>query len=135
MARAIERLAAEWPALEVAVDGNAVVVADARGFDAIVRNLFQNAVVHGGATRLTVSAARPSTGVARVTLTDNGRGLAASARAQVGRPFTRPAATSGSGVGLYVCRLLAFRMHGSIAFPDHGHLGGFVVTIDLPEAR
>lgn len=130
---AIERLGHDWPDLTIEVDRSALVTADARAFDAVVRNLFQNSVVHGGATKLTVHVER-ATGSVRIVVDDNGTGVPAQALAQLGEPFVRSGTTRGSGVGLYVCRQLVNRMKGSLSFlQPSGH--GLRVAIELPEAH
>lgn len=132
---AIDRLAVDWPTLVVTVDGSATVLADARAFDAVFRNLLQNAVIHGGATRMTVTVSRQPGAYVRLTASDNGRGLPAPALATIGHPFVRPSATSSTGVGLYVCRLLVSRMQGTLTFVSgSGPDGGLALTVDLPEA-
>jgi signal transduction histidine kinase len=136
VAAAVERHGADWPALVVEVDGRGNVLADARAFDIVIRNLLQNAVVHGSATRVRVTVAQGGDGMIRVTISDNGRGLPVEALSRVGRPFSRPSATSGTGVGLYVSRMLVSRMRGSLTLLDAaGPDGGLRVAIDLPEAR
>jgi signal transduction histidine kinase len=119
----------------VKVEGAAAVRADARAFDTVVRNLLQNAVLHGAATAATVHVSRPSTGTVRLVVSDNGPGMPTAALKEIGRPFARPGATSGTGVGLYVCRLLVTRMGGALNFLEAaGPAGGLSVAIDLPEA-
>jgi signal transduction histidine kinase len=135
VARAVERLAADWPALRITTNGEARVLADARAFDGVLRNLLQNAVIHGDATTVVIDISRPSTGAVRIEITDNGRGVPTAALAELGRPFARPGATSGTGVGLYVCRQLVARMRGSLSFAAAPNSdSGLRVTIDLPEA-
>ena len=134
--RAIARLAEDWPELSVNVEGAAHVIADARGFDAVVRNLLQNAVVHGGARRVTVRVDQRDPGNVRVTLADDGRGVAPELVDGLGQPFARSAQTGGTGIGLFVCRQLVARMNGAMRFvrpaPDER---GFTVVLDLPGAR
>jgi signal transduction histidine kinase len=133
---AIERLAADWPELSVTVTGRADVLVDARGFEAVVRNLLQNAVVHGGARHVRVDVERRDRGLVRLTVTDDGRGVPAEAFADLGQPFARAGLTSGSGVGLYVCRQLVTRMHGMLDFTRPAEAGaGLTVRLDLPGAR
>jgi signal transduction histidine kinase len=135
-AETLARLARDWPDLDVRVEGAATVLADARGFDTIVRNLFQNAVIHGGARHMDVALAGGETGRVRIRMTDDGRGVPASMMARLGEPFTRAGATSGTGVGLFVSRRLASRMGGDLRFPDRGAAGtGFRVELELPGAR
>lgn len=134
--RAIARLAEDWPELSVNVEGAAHVIADARGFDAVVRNLLQNAVVHGGARHVTVHVDQRDPGNVRVTLADDGRGVAPELIDGLGQPFARSAQTGGTGIGLFVCRQLVARMNGAMRFvrpaPDER---GFTVVLDLPGAR
>jgi signal transduction histidine kinase len=135
VARAVERLAADWPQLTIVAEGQAVVRADARAFDGVLRNLFQNAVIHGDATRVSVLSGSHTPGVVRIVVTDNGIGMPPAALAEAGKPFARPGATSGTGVGLYVSRQLVSRMGGSLmvaAAPAPA--SGLRITIDLPEA-
>jgi signal transduction histidine kinase len=133
--RAIDRLAADWPVLRLDTKGEGRVLADARAFDGVLRNLLQNAVIHGDATTVSIEISRPADGTIRIQLTDNGRGLPPGARAELGKRFVRPGATSGTGVGLYVCRELIARMRGSLSFSEAPDAGtGLRVTVDLPEA-
>ena len=98
-AAAIRRLAADWPALDVEIAGDAEIIADARGFDTVVRNVLQNAVVHGGAGRVDVRIEPAGAShLARLTLIDHGRGVPAEARPNLGQPFNRAGATGGSGM-------------------------------------
>jgi signal transduction histidine kinase len=136
-ASAIRRVGADWPHLELEIVGDAVVVADARGLDTVVRNVLQNAVVHGGAGRVSVrlEPAKPGA-AARLTFTDNGRGVPADSLPRLGEPFNRGARTGGSGMGLYVSRELARRMHGALYFPAAGASGdGLTVVLELPGGR
>jgi signal transduction histidine kinase len=132
-AAAIARLAADWPALEVRTSGQALVRADARGFDTILRNLLQNAVVHGGAQQVDVTISEGDSGRVLIRVADSGRGVPPETAARLGELFTRSAPTSGSGVGLYVCRQLATRMGGALRFPPA--TSGFMVELELPGAR
>jgi signal transduction histidine kinase len=132
---AVARLAEDWPELDVRVSGDATVTADARAFDAVVRNLLQNAVVHGGAHRVDVRVATDGAGLVRLILADDGRGVSAEALPSLGQPFTRASkARGGTGMGLFVCGQLVSRMHGSLRFVPPGTQQGFTVELDLPGA-
>jgi signal transduction histidine kinase len=132
VAAAIERQRDDWPALTVGVQGAGRVLADARAFDAVLRNVFQNAVLHGAATHVGVGIARVPGDLIRIVIEDDGTGVSAEDLSHLGEPFARPSATSGTGMGLHVSRRLVSRMGGTIRFGVSG--GGLMVTIDLPEA-
>ncbi len=133
---AVARLAGDWPGLDLKVTGEATALADARGFDTIVRNLLQNAVVHGGARRVDGVVTAGNTGRVRLVLIDDGRGVAPEILARLGQPFTRSGPTSGSGVGLFVCGQLAARMGGTLKFTRTADSGqGLTADLELPGAR
>ncbi len=132
---AVDRLALDFPSLVIAVHGDANIRADARGFDAVLRNLLQNASIHGGATSVAVRVRPDSTGMIRVVVTDNGRGVPAPAIRALGQPFVRHGATGGTGVGLFVSRTLMNSMHGRLTFDPPAAGSGFTVVLEFPEAR
>jgi signal transduction histidine kinase len=67
---------------------------------------------------------------------DNGTGVPAERFVHLGQPFARLSETSGSGVGLFVCRRIVKRLGGALSFiaPD-GPARGLTVSIDLPGER
>lgn len=132
---AITRLAFDWPDLSVTVAGDGVVMADARGFDAVMRNLLQNAVVHGGARHVRVAVEPQDRGMLRLTVDDDGRGMPPEALAALGQPFARAGHSGGTGMGLFVCGRLVARMKGTLAFLASSTGRGLTVRLDLPGAR
>ena len=65
-----------------------------------MRNLLQNAVVHGGAGRVAVDIESLNTGtLIRLTFADDGRGVPVEAFEELGQPFARPETTAGIGHG------------------------------------
>jgi signal transduction histidine kinase len=134
---AIARLAEDWPELTVNIRGSANVVADARAFDAVVRNVLQNAVVHGGAHCVEVTVEPAASGDrVRVTIADDGRGVEPEIFAGLGQPFARGSRTSGTGVGLFVCSQLTTRMNGILRFLRGESAGrGLTVVLELPGRR
>jgi signal transduction histidine kinase len=135
VAAAVARLAEDWPELTVRVSGDAHVTADARAFDAVVRNLLQNAVVHGGARLVEVRVDQPGAGLVRLTVADDGRGVPAEMFPALGQPFARFGRTSGTGMGLFVCGQLVARMNGALRFVQPAPAQpGLTVVLDLPGA-
>lgn len=132
---AVARLALDWPDLVVEVRGDAELVADARGFDAVMRNLLQNAVVHGGAQHVTILVERQDRGTVRLTVTDDGRGVPAEVLTTLGQPFARAGDTGGTGIGLFVCARLVSRMQGALQFLTSTAGRGLTVRLDFPGSR
>lgn len=117
----VERMGEQWPELKIHLQGDAVIRGDERAMRTVLSNLFQNAIVHGGATEVTVSTKEVGQTRVTISLQDNGRGFGGCGTERLGQLFHRPKATSGSGIGLYICRLLMRKMNGDLKLSDTGH--------------
>jgi signal transduction histidine kinase len=127
----IDYLRDDFPELTIEMAGDGRVRADRRALESVLRNLLQNAVVHGRATRVSLVLNRRASGI-EIVVSDDGAGASHDLSMALDRPFVRPSTTSGSGVGLYVCGRLLSQMHGRIRL-RRGE-PGFSVAIELPEA-
>ncbi|MEW6477451.1 MAG: ATP-binding protein [Actinomycetota bacterium] len=133
---------------EVVAEGLPMVSADRAQLVHLLAQLLDNAVrFRGPATPVvTVSAERAGDGV-RVTLADNGPGVAEADLPRLFTAFARPApvpipkpaadpdsvaAGRGAGLGLALCRRIVER-HGGIIWAERGPAGGLVVRFELPE--
>lgn len=134
LAQFVRRVAADWPDLDVRIEGDARALGDARGLQSVLRNLFQNAVVHGGATTVTVQIEHTANGRVTMTAHDNGRGAAPQVLRMLGQPIGRRSLTSNTGVGLFVSRQLARRMRGDLRF-DTSPAAGFTAILELPNIQ
>jgi PAS domain S-box-containing protein len=96
----------------------AAALGDAMRVRQVVRNLVANAIVHGGDC-IRVSTARVGH-QARVTVADDGPGLAAGDEARVFEPFQRGSHSSAGhgsvGLGLTISRHLARLMGGDLTY-------------------
>ncbi len=110
----VNAISAHWPELKVQIESDARVRADQRALECILKNLLQNASVHGQATEISVRAL-PADGRLKIRVQDNGKGFAGDPN-ELGARLVRHTTRSGSGVGLYLSRLLASRMNGKLAF-------------------
>jgi signal transduction histidine kinase len=114
------------------VSGETVVVnGDPRLLRRLVRNLLENARVHGGGA--TVVRIERAPGNARLVVEDSGPGVAETDRARIFEPFQRaPSAANatGAGLGLSIVRQIA-RAHGGAVEHEPRAGGGsrFVVTL------
>lgn len=126
-------IAEDWPRLTVEVSADANLHADRRALASVLRNIFQNAATHGRATRVIVAVSHEA-GRVRLTITDDGTGPPADAVIDARRPFSRPAATSGTGMGLFVSRRLVERMNGALECGAPAGRGGFEVAVTIPES-
>jgi signal transduction histidine kinase len=127
----IESIANDFADLQVCIDGDADVLADARALEVVLRNLLQNARIHGGADAVAIRIQRTADGRATVTIEDNGNGSEIDVR-ELGKLFVRPTKRSGTGVGLYISRRLAKRMDGLLTLSRGTR--GLIATLELQRA-
>jgi two-component system sensor histidine kinase PrrB len=104
------------------------------GLRLAVDNLVRNAVTHGGATRIVLSAHRHGQQLT-IVVDDNGRGLPADEHRNVLGRFARgsTAAAGGSGLGLALVAQQAALHGGGIELSD-GPLGGLRATLTVSVA-
>lgn len=126
-------------AVEIAPDAEAVEVqVDPSRFMQVMANLLSNAIKHSpeGAT-VTVGVQCIPAGV-RVLVRDRGAGIDPAFLARMFQKFSQADGSDrrvhgGTGLGLYITRMLVERMGGSIGVaPADG--GGTVFRVDLPAA-
>jgi signal transduction histidine kinase len=102
---------------------------------AIVSNLVDNAAKYG-APPVRVAARGGDRGVT-ITVSDRGPGLRGAAVEALFTPFHRgagSAAVHGTGIGLYLARLLARTLGGDLTLRE-ARGGGVVATVRLPQHR
>jgi signal transduction histidine kinase len=119
----------EGAQLRVVVDANLPPVhGDTAALQLILRNLVENSLRHGDREliHIDVQASAAGNGVA-LHYRDDGRGFEGEP-SSLGRLFLRGGASRGTGVGLYLVRVLMDRMGGNVQFA-HAEGGGFVATL------
>ena len=102
--------------------------------EAVLRNLIDNALRHGGAgVSVRVCVAQDAEGCT-LTVEDDGHGVASDRIGQLGNRFERADATpdTGSGLGLAIVERIARWHRGSLEFAPGGNGRGLRVTLRLP---
>jgi signal transduction histidine kinase len=111
--------------------GDLVIAGDPIRLRQALDNLLVNAVAYGGATRVSVRAARTGAAV-RVTVSDNGPGIAESDLERIFEFGVRlDSTTEGSGLGLALARTIV-EAHGGELTADSTLGAGSTFTIVLP---
>lgn len=125
----------EFNELTIQSDNDVYVIGDMQAFATILRNLLKNALIHGKATTVSIGSHIQSTPThsAIISIHDNGSGISNEKQhALLGHKFQRFYRGSGSGIGLYLSKQLAEKMHGSLSFPKTPN--GFLAQLTLPLA-
>lgn len=109
--------------------------ADADRIQQVLTNLIDNAVKNSPPGAPVAVSLQTQNGVAKLSVTDRGSGLDPAVAPRVFDKFVRGRANavSGTGLGLYVCRLIVEAHHGHIAAADTPG-GGAEFSFDLPLA-
>jgi two-component system, OmpR family, sensor histidine kinase PrrB len=112
-----------------------IIVGLPAGLRLAVDNAIANAVKHGGATRVQLSAVSSRAGV-EIAIDDDGVGIPKEERKLVFDRFTRgsTASHSGSGLGLALVAQQA-ELHGGTASLEDSPLGGVRLLLRLPGPR
>jgi len=109
-------------------------LADSKALAVIMANLVRNALLHGEATEITISAVSDSKAKkVQITVEDNGYGFKGDLKKLGKQAFERHYRGSGNGLGLYLCRRLAEKMSGNLSFESAST--GFKATLTVPEAK
>jgi len=125
---------------EVVADGLPLVWGDRAQLVQLLAQLLDNtARFRGAAGPVVAVSAEQVPGAVRVTVADNGPGVAETDLPRLFTAFARPAAAPsgsnggrGAGLGLALCRRIVER-HGGMIWAERGADGGLVVRFDLPE--
>jgi two-component system sensor histidine kinase QseC len=121
-------------------DGDAHVRADALLMQVLLRNLVDNALHHSGGTQIEVAIAQSGKDVV-LSVSDNGRGIAADERERVQQRFYRsagavpadhPTSADGSGLGLSIVRRIAELQGGRIDIVTGASGVGVSIQLHLP---
>jgi two-component system sensor histidine kinase PrrB len=105
------------------------------GLRLVIDNAIINAVKHGGANEIRLSAVSSADGV-QIAVDDNGAGVPEQERLAVFQRFSRgsTASRSGSGLGLALVAQQA-ELHGGTASLTVSPLGGARLVLQLPGVR
>ncbi len=126
-----------YPDLDVSLmpSPSVIIVGLPAGLRLAVDNAIANAVKHGGATRIQLSAVSSRAGV-EIAIDDNGIGVPDEERKVVFERFARgsTASHSGSGLGLALVAQQA-ELHGGTASLEPSPLGGARLLLRLPGPR
>lgn len=114
----------DWSELTLITEWTcARVKADRKALESVFRNLLENSVQHGKATKVKISTEPISGGRVKFEFQDDGIGFHGDLRT-LGRPFIRHTSTSGTGIGLYIIKNLIKKMGGNFVLRT-SESGGF----------
>lgn len=120
--------------IDLQAPDSAMVSGDVALLGAVIRNLVENAVIHGGpGVHIAVRIAKVDA-TYELTVEDNGPGVTAGQRENLGRRFFRGEAreAEGSGLGLSLVERIAELHHAAIVYGEGPGQRGLRVCIRFP---
>lgn len=124
----LKKLEVRWPQIRFKIlFDSAMVKADEKLLESVLSNIIHNAVQHGKAAEIEF-AKKEEAQLCVITFTDNGKGYKGEFK-DLGILFQRATSTSGTGIGLYIVKVLLKAMGGSVEFTasDKGFSGQIVL--------
>ncbi len=119
------------------------VMADESRLRQILYNLLSNANKYAEHATITLSGVADD-GTVRIRVSDTGKGISPANQKLLFHKFQRPGdasltrdITTGSGLGLYIARLLAANMHGTVELEhsEEGKGSTFAVVLPIAQAK
>lgn len=109
-----------------------LVDGDYSQLDQLVTNLLENAARYAPAlSRLTIAASARPEGMVRLSVQDEGIGVAEYERSRIFDPFRKGSESRSSGVGLAICKGIA-EGHGGRIWVERTPGGGATFVVELP---
>ena len=130
LSKIIESLRSEWENIDISIDKEALIKGDRRALTSVFRNLFQNAVIHGSAEKITILVKAESNYQLKILVKDNGTGFKGEVL-KLGQSQIQSKEDSGNGIGLYLCRSLLTRQNGDLIFENNPETG-FTAQVLIP---
>lgn len=111
----IRSLKTEFPDLKIDLKRDAIVKADQRALQVVLRNLLQNSIIHGEANAIIIDT-EVSGHLVLIQVSDNGKGISEAHFPYLGKEPLYHDNSHSNGIGLYLTRQLLKSMKGDYQF-------------------
>ncbi len=121
----------EFPEITLELERNAFIFGDRRALLSIFKNILQNSVIHGKATKVSTKAHQIGNNRLELEFIDNGIGFTGPIE-KLGSEILKSQESHSNGIGLLITKRLLKKMNGNILFESsekNNH--GFKATIRL----
>lgn len=124
----IKTLRNDFSDLKIELNHDAKIKADKRAFFSVIRNIFQNSVLHGKADAVQIQATAQGSDVL-ISILDNGSGFQGNSK-KLGKEILRSQDSRGNGIGLFLSKRLVSKMKGRLQFSTSP--SGFKADLQIP---
>jgi signal transduction histidine kinase len=124
----LENLQSSYSILKLSLSETIFIQADRRALESVCKNLIENSIHHGEATKINIST-RTLNSDSEICFSDNGKGFAGNIN-KLGKLYYRHQTSSGSGIGIYLIQNLISKMQGTVFFQNTNQ--GFEAKLKIP---
>ncbi len=112
----IAAVRSDFSHLNIELNQDAEIYTDKKWFSSVVKNIFQNSLLHGKARHIEISIQDRSEDVLTILIKDNGIGYSEGNILKLGSDIFKSSHRQSNGIGLYLSKSLMSRMNGSLEF-------------------
>jgi signal transduction histidine kinase len=112
----IASIRSDFTNLNIELKQDAELTTDKKWFMSILKNIFQNSLIHGKASHIEISIQRDSQDSVSILIKDNGVGYTCGDISLLGSDILKSNHSQSNGIGLYLSKSLMHKMNGALSF-------------------
>ena len=112
----IGTIRSDFTNLNIELKQDAELTTDKKWFLSILKNIFQNSLLHGKASHIEISVQPGSNESIAISIKDNGIGYTNGNVALLGSDIFKSNHSQSNGIGLYLSKSLLSKMDGALSF-------------------
>ncbi|MBN1327253.1 MAG: GAF domain-containing protein [Candidatus Cloacimonetes bacterium] len=128
----LTRISRNYPELDVSITGKCFILAD-QAIDSVIDNIFNNALVHGKATKLDIQISSQQR-FCEIRIADNGKGIPQAVRTKIFEESFRYGETGNTGLGLYIVKS-KLEKYGGFVFAEENHPQGSIIVLAFKQVN
>lgn len=116
LSQMIGTIRSDFSNLNIELKQDAEITTDKKWFLSILKNVFQNSLLHGKASHIEISVEPNTQDSICIAIKDNGVGYSNGAISHLGSDIFKSNHSQSNGIGLYLSKSLLSKMNGSLSF-------------------
>ena len=116
LSQLIGAIRSDFSNLHIELKQDAELVTDKKWFLSILKNVFQNSLLHGKASRIEIAVESGLHDYVAISIKDNGVGYTSGSVSDLGSDIFKSNHRQSNGIGLYLSKSLLSKMNGALTF-------------------
>ncbi|MBC7456874.1 MAG: HAMP domain-containing histidine kinase [Bdellovibrionaceae bacterium] len=116
LSQLIGTIRSDFTNLNIELKQDAELTTDKKWFLSILKNIFQNSLLHGKANHIEISVKPDAHESIAISIKDNGVGYSSGNVSQLGSDIFKSNHSQSNGIGLYLSKSLLSKMNGALSF-------------------